>query len=89
MTGPEHYQEAERLLAEAAGNSASMGQLAAVIAAAQVHATLALAAQQPPAPLYGGCAFCDDFGAEDHVRCYCARDCRKRGCGYRLAGGAS
>ena len=44
MTGPEHYQEAERLLAEAAGNSASMGQLAAVTAAAKVHATLALAA---------------------------------------------
>jgi hypothetical protein len=44
MTGPEHYQEAERLLAEAVGNSASMGQLAAVTATAQVHATLALAA---------------------------------------------
>jgi hypothetical protein len=36
-----------------------------------------------PAPLYSGCAFCDDDGAEDHVRCYCTRDCRKRGCGFR------
>jgi hypothetical protein len=51
------------------------------------RAPLGLAA--PPAPLYSGCAFCDDFGAEDHVRCYCTRDCHKRGCGYRPAGGAS
>jgi len=43
MTGPEHYTEAERLLAFNAGNRADPSE-PAFIAAAQVHATLALAA---------------------------------------------
>ncbi|HEU5032727.1 MAG TPA: hypothetical protein VFV01_47945 [Spirillospora sp.] len=42
MTGPEHYRVAERLLA-AAGETYA-GDLDARIAAAQVHATLAVAA---------------------------------------------
>lgn len=51
MTGPEHYQAAESLLqqlqkaqASMAGNSPSAEKVAAVMAEAQVHATLALAA---------------------------------------------
>lgn len=40
MTGQEHYREAERLLAEG-GNS---GHIDMAVQAAQVHATLALAA---------------------------------------------
>ena len=45
MTGPEHYQEAERLLAFASSPAAS-GNVEAdqALKAAQVHATLALAA---------------------------------------------
>jgi hypothetical protein len=93
MTGPEHYEEAERCLLEegceyGCPHSGCEHEMR-LIARAQAHATLALAAPQQPAPLYSGCAFCDDFGAEDHVRCYCTRDCRKRGCGCRPAGGAS
>lgn len=42
MTGPEHYQEAERLLAGAAGYFDQIEPNR--IALAQVHATLALAA---------------------------------------------
>ena len=52
MTGPGHYQEAERLLALAASEVAGSdglhtsydGQAALIIADAQVHATLAVAA---------------------------------------------
>lgn len=43
MTGPEHYQEAERLLTVCAGNRGSELDVVCT-AAAQVHATLALAA---------------------------------------------
>lgn len=42
MTGPEHYREAERLLAEAHGGISVHADNAR--AEAQVHATLALAA---------------------------------------------
>jgi len=42
MTGPEHYREAERLLAEVAESNAETA--APAHAAAQIHATLALAA---------------------------------------------
>jgi len=42
MTGPEHYHEAERLLAEVAESDAETAKPAHD--AAQVHATLALAA---------------------------------------------
>jgi hypothetical protein len=49
VTGPEHYQEAERLLAEVTSTESDgfIGdgiELVNTIAAAQVHATLALAA---------------------------------------------
>ncbi len=53
MTGPEHYQKAERLLREAGEASNPDGEMsdaevvqfiASTMAAAQVHATLALAA---------------------------------------------
>jgi hypothetical protein len=52
MTGPEHYAEAERLIAIARGGPGSrelygpsqQAQLALILADAQVHATLALAA---------------------------------------------
>lgn len=41
VTGPEHYREAERLLAQ---EYETWEERAAIAAAAQVHATLALAA---------------------------------------------
>lgn len=44
MTGPEHYREAERLLAVCAGPQRGSELDAACTAAAQVHATLSLAA---------------------------------------------
>lgn len=44
MTGPEHYREAERLLAVCAGLQRGSELDTACTAAAQVHATLALAA---------------------------------------------
>lgn len=45
MTGPEHYREAERMLAVAAEDSRTWSNTyQGSIAAAQVHATLALAA---------------------------------------------
>lgn len=54
MTGPEHYQEAERLLAAATDNGGdpTPGECDdAYRAAAQVHATLALASAQALAPV--------------------------------------
>lgn len=44
MNGPEHYREAERLLGASSGPNASAEWIAACQGAAQVHATLALAA---------------------------------------------
>lgn len=44
MTGPEHYREAELLLKSAADNFLRDGNAGSALAAAQVHATLALAA---------------------------------------------
>jgi hypothetical protein len=44
MTGPEHYAEAERLLALAPSMLESPWREQVTITAAQVHATLALAA---------------------------------------------
>lgn len=48
MTGPEHYQEAERLLADAQteGAEGPIWVRPESLAAAQVHATLAVAATQ-------------------------------------------
>jgi hypothetical protein len=46
MTGPEHYREAERLIANAAALGYGDGDrdTSGIVAVAQVHATLALAA---------------------------------------------
>lgn len=44
MTGPEHFREAERILNEAQGLDSGNVDLAPMLAEAQVHATLALAA---------------------------------------------
>lgn len=44
MTGPEHYKAAERLLAEAVDSVAGGDPAPELLAAAQVHATLALTA---------------------------------------------
>jgi hypothetical protein len=44
MTGPEHYQEAEKLLGYAGEYDTAQKSAAQMTAAAQVHATLALAA---------------------------------------------
>ena len=44
MTGPEHYREAEKHLASAAQNFLRGDDAASALAAAQVYATLALAA---------------------------------------------
>lgn len=44
MTGPEHYREAEAHLASAAQNFMRGDDPTSALAAAQVHATLALAA---------------------------------------------
>lgn len=46
MTGPEHYREAEFMLAQVEGHSISVADGMAYLAAAQVHATLALAAAE-------------------------------------------
>ena len=43
MTGPEHYAEAERLINNAGGVPSSV-DVSEILAAAQVHATLALTA---------------------------------------------
>lgn len=45
-TGPEHYQAAQKLIDIAANSPAGTTGLEKVLAAAQVHATLALAAAQ-------------------------------------------
>jgi hypothetical protein len=48
MTGPEHYTRAEQLLREVRDGHQEGTDVAAIIAAAQVHATLALVAAQAP-----------------------------------------
>lgn len=44
MTGPEHYQEAERLIAGVSTQHLSFDELAVTLGLAQTHATLAHAA---------------------------------------------
>jgi hypothetical protein len=44
MNGPEHYKEAEQIVAMAKGRDLPIGAAADIAAVAQVHATLALAA---------------------------------------------
>lgn len=53
-TGPWHYREAERLLAEAKNDDS--GRWTTLIAAAQAHATLALAAAQALSAITGSSA---------------------------------
>jgi hypothetical protein len=56
MTGPEHYREAERLLNEwgfSTARGATVAPPADVMALAQVHATLALAAAMSPSVAAG------------------------------------
>ncbi len=48
MDGPQHYEEAERLLAVCAGPQRGSALDLACTAAAQVHATLALAWEKNP-----------------------------------------
>lgn len=51
MTGPEHYREAERLVFMLAnGEPHPFMQVETIAGAAQVHATLALAAATAPRP---------------------------------------
>lgn len=54
MTGPEHYERAERLLAEV--RELDLDDVAETIAIAQVHATLALAAATALNDANGGMA---------------------------------
>jgi hypothetical protein len=44
MTGPEHYREAEQVIAQVKNRDVTGDEVAAYAAVAQVHATLALAA---------------------------------------------
>jgi len=44
MTGPEHYKAAEAMVKEASKDGKSQAGVTALLARAQVHATLALAA---------------------------------------------
>jgi hypothetical protein len=53
MTGPEHYTAAESLLAEAAHVAEQGGDMGEMLTAAQVHATLALAAATAQGALVG------------------------------------
>lgn len=50
MTGPEHYREAEALLTSASRNFLRGDDTSSALAAAQVHATLALAAATADQP---------------------------------------
>lgn len=50
MTGPEHYTRAEQLLRTLRDGYQEGSDTAAILTAAQVHATLALAAATAPAP---------------------------------------
>lgn len=60
MNGPDHYREAEGLVSEARQYNTNEALYAGLIAEAQVHATLALAA----ATAYG--AVRDYYGDEGH-----------------------
>lgn len=65
MNGPEHYIEAERLLKSAADNFLRNGNPGSALAAAQVHATLALtAAMAMPG------AYCGDEGVRRDQRAW-------------------
>ena len=65
MTGPEHYREAERLLAEAGAEGAEGTYFVRPesLAAAQVHATLAHAAATALSGTHSGAMPAADFEA--------------------------
>lgn len=63
MTGPEHYREAEAHLATAAQNFLAGDDASSALAAAQVHATLALAAATAVNTAVN--AFRDDINSND------------------------
>lgn len=66
MTGPEHYRRAERLMRVAADpEGLPAAQHAALVATAQVHATLALAAATFTG---GGCGSSVDSTAAEQWR---------------------
>ncbi len=78
MTGPEHYAEAERLLAVCAGPQRGTDLDKSCTAAAQVHATLAVAAATAlTAPDDGGPPR-EDWHAWLGVASACGRPQRKR-----------
>ena len=56
MTGPQHYRRAEQLLREVRDGHQEGTDVAAILAAAQVHATLASAAATAM----------NDFGTDEH-----------------------
>jgi hypothetical protein len=60
MTGPEHYRKAEQLLM--AAGEVSAGDLDQRLAAAHVHATLALAAAT-----WAGSQIAGGFGVDDDI----------------------
>lgn len=57
MTGPEHYTRAEQLLREVRDGHQEGTDVAAILAAAQVHATLALTAATALTPKPGSLHF--------------------------------
>ncbi|GGQ48564.1 hypothetical protein [Streptomyces asoensis] len=67
MTGPEHYTRAEQLLREVRDGHQEGTDVAAIIAAAQVHATLASAAATAMGCTENGGMARVDFNAWDAV----------------------
>ncbi|MEU6496409.1 hypothetical protein ABZ890_39535 [Streptomyces sp. NPDC046984] len=66
MTGPEHYARAEQLLREVRDGHQEGSDVAAILAAAQVHATLAVAAATAMSGRGGG-MHSADFNAWDNA----------------------
>lgn len=68
MTGPEHYRKAEELIGKAAKHGDGTDRQATTLAAAQVHATLALAAATAmPATDSPGCRATYEYSAWNHA----------------------
>ena len=63
MTGPEHYREAERLIAEMPRRDLPHEDIAMIQRDAQIHATLALAAATAVLPGIAGMAPLADYKA--------------------------
>lgn len=73
MNGPDHYRSAELLLAEADNIAENGGDMGQMLAAAQVHATLALAAATAmAAPLQGYEPVDDGMAADEYAAWYAA-----------------